>query len=524
MRVEIYTRHIMSNKLRVAIIDDGIAKCLPGELINKNIEINSNNILLQSNGEDKLTHGTICASIIEKYAHNISSISSIKILDHNGNGNITQLYTALEWCIQYNINVVNLSLGSIYFDDMQSIRKIVNRCASLNIILVCAASNSDFITYPSSFSNAIGVSCDYNNIYDLSKNQYYMLNNKYQNGIDIVAYSEHKLYNPITHNYYTSDKCNSFATPMITAKICNMISEDNNININTLLNKLKNDAVNDCKNENRIKNYLYIDWIIKAIIIDIDYDEKTSWDYYFDIILHLSYSTMNIESIMNKIANYTFDTLIIRAKTPINIHQESLDSLLSLEKNIVLININPEHNYDKINAHMLWHNQLKYNAILNNSHQSHNAILNIPNLCIFYDKNIDVIMFSCYLRECFGKKGYNINLINDEASCILYDIDYIPLDCIRNDHKKAIDYISYFTFLANYDLNIWFSSNDNKDYYNKILSQLKYDIIIEINMIHYNNIILSVLTDNQQKYSLTFESLTKKNIESFFDLLIKLLS
>jgi len=99
----------------VAIIDDGINENLYSNIyLENNIEINSELKISQRKYYDpaSISHGTTCAAIIQRYS-SCKVLNSVKILNEKTKGTKSQLIKAIEWCIDKNINLINLSLGSI---------------------------------------------------------------------------------------------------------------------------------------------------------------------------------------------------------------------------------------------------------------------------------------------------------------------------------------------------------------------------------------------------------------------------
>lgn len=83
--------------------------------------------------------------------------SSISVLDNNGKGILDKIRLALEWCYQNNVRLVNLSLEITHFQDKVTIRGAINYYANKGMLIVAASANSDYMTYPVSFSDFIGV-------------------------------------------------------------------------------------------------------------------------------------------------------------------------------------------------------------------------------------------------------------------------------------------------------------------------------------------------------------------------------
>lgn len=145
-------------KVKIAVIDDGINEYLLGEpvvqqlIFNEDFTIDAYTI----DSPERITHGTICAGIIKHYYPEIY-MYSLKILSSTLRGNIQKLYSALEWCVQNDIQVVNISLGSHCSADLLETQRVINKVAGQGLVIVSAASNHNYITYPASFSNVIGV-------------------------------------------------------------------------------------------------------------------------------------------------------------------------------------------------------------------------------------------------------------------------------------------------------------------------------------------------------------------------------
>ncbi|WP_261781581.1 S8 family serine peptidase [Clostridium botulinum] len=111
----------MNDQINVAIIDDGVNEKLYNTGVLKyNIEITPNLMIRERKKYDKYksSHGTTCAAIIKKYLP-YSVLSSIKILNDKCEGSVEQLSLALKLCADKEINLINLSLGSTYFDDFE---------------------------------------------------------------------------------------------------------------------------------------------------------------------------------------------------------------------------------------------------------------------------------------------------------------------------------------------------------------------------------------------------------------------
>lgn len=157
-----------------------------------------------------LSHGTLCSLIIEKYGF-YDQIIGIKVLNSKGQGDIDDLIIALKWCLNKNIDIINLSLGSVEHNDFNKIKKICDKLSLEGKIIVAAKSNDDQFTAPACFDSVIGVKC-------FKKNNLKKLRNiKYaSDGINYEARGSHciKLKDG---GCIQTEKCNSFACAYVTS-------------------------------------------------------------------------------------------------------------------------------------------------------------------------------------------------------------------------------------------------------------------------------------------------------------------
>ena len=104
----------MLNYNKIAIIDDGVNMGFYNNIskLNDSIEIDINCKIIEYKSNSRgYSHGTTCASIINKYTEN-SMISSVKVINESGKTTGKQLINAIKWCLQNEFGIVNLSLGS----------------------------------------------------------------------------------------------------------------------------------------------------------------------------------------------------------------------------------------------------------------------------------------------------------------------------------------------------------------------------------------------------------------------------
>jgi len=257
----------------IAIIDDGIdEKYYDVGQLKYNIEITQTLYIRQRTDYDPLlpSHGTTCAAIIKKYAPNVS-LSSVKVLNEDTEkGMKAQLVKALEWCVDNNVHLVNLSIGTIDYRDFGEIEAAVKKAINRGMVIVAACNNRNVFTCPASLKEVIGVKCD---LSGTLKAQEYICNSFMPDGIEITSGSIHQL---IKYNgeSKTTSPCNSFAAPLITAVVNGIIEKKPGITLDGIKEELARKAL--VLPDKKI-NYEHSDY--KCIQSDIDIPLIIIYDY-----------------------------------------------------------------------------------------------------------------------------------------------------------------------------------------------------------------------------------------------------
>lgn len=240
----------------IAIIDDGIwegAFCT--SLLQYNVEITPElNIRDRGIAQTVTTfHGSTCAGIIKQYLPN-AQFASIKILNESGLALADQLIKALEWCSTKEIRLVNLSLGTIHSQDFPGIEKVVRHVVDQEMIIIAAANNHGYLTYPAALPNVIGVKRDQKG--ELEEGEYWYHIAPFD-GVDLTIAS------PLT---WVNDqdqaipirRSNSFATPVVTAMVGKMLAENPQLTRSELREILQKQAKNsegnqECPNHHELE-------------------------------------------------------------------------------------------------------------------------------------------------------------------------------------------------------------------------------------------------------------------------------
>jgi hypothetical protein len=213
----------MDKIIHIAIIDDGVNSKYFNEMsLVHDLEITSKLEIKKRNQKSPYSnsHGTTCAAIIRKY-YKKGILSSIKILNEKGLSNKHKLIKAIEWCIQNKVDIIHLSIGSVHYEDKKELKRIIDKANRNGLIIIAANKNEDIITYPAFFKNVIGVKSQ--KFKSLREGEYIYLF-KGIDRIEVIACGSHLLKNYKGKEYITPN-CNSFAAPMITAMVAEIIEK-----------------------------------------------------------------------------------------------------------------------------------------------------------------------------------------------------------------------------------------------------------------------------------------------------------
>ncbi len=106
--------------------------------------------------EDLAGHGTACASIIHSLAPD-AEIYSVRVLGTNMRGRAIQFAGGLNWAIEHNMHVVNLSLSTSKEEYFSLFHDLADQAYFKNINIVSAINNVPAPSYPSQYSSVISV-------------------------------------------------------------------------------------------------------------------------------------------------------------------------------------------------------------------------------------------------------------------------------------------------------------------------------------------------------------------------------
>ena len=147
--------------VRVGIIDSGlevdhprlrghVVESLAVEMVDGEPEV------VPDESGDLYGHATACAGIILGLAPDVELVS-VRVLGANLSGKGAAFAAGLEWAIDHEIDVINLSLSSKSETLFPVFHEIVDRAYFRGVPLVSAANNVPAASYPSLFSSVFSV-------------------------------------------------------------------------------------------------------------------------------------------------------------------------------------------------------------------------------------------------------------------------------------------------------------------------------------------------------------------------------
>jgi thermitase len=148
--------------VRVAVLDSGVATDNPD--INPKVDLRQN-FTTSRNNEDNYGHGTHVAGIVAATEGNSAGVAGVcpgcrilagKILTDNGFGSSSGLANGINWAVNNQAKVINMSL---VVGASTTLQTAVNNAWNKGVVLVAAAGNSSNSTmmYPAAYPNVIAV-------------------------------------------------------------------------------------------------------------------------------------------------------------------------------------------------------------------------------------------------------------------------------------------------------------------------------------------------------------------------------
>jgi subtilisin len=145
--------------VRVAVVDSGIDTEHPDlkGKVKESVEAVTEDGKIEfrpSTSGDQAGHGTACAGIITSIAPDVD-LYSVKVLGPKASGSGDMFLVGLDYAIKQKFRVINLSLGTTKRDFFAPLHDLLDRAYQAGCIVVSAANNLPYPSYPSIFSSSV---------------------------------------------------------------------------------------------------------------------------------------------------------------------------------------------------------------------------------------------------------------------------------------------------------------------------------------------------------------------------------
>jgi hypothetical protein len=233
--------------VKIAVIDTGLpvhqdigsnaiegVSCIDGEAI-----------------EDLHGHQTHCVGIISAQNNEFGMVGvapkskclCIKGLSNSGSGSMLSLKSALEYCLEQNVDIISLSLGSAF--PYPEVHNVIKEIHQKNIPIICAAGNSGYggVNYPAAYEECIAVAAfdKYDNVAHFSSRG---------KQVEIAAPGV-RVYSTYLNNEYASLSGTSMACPFVAGVVALLISKFKADNEQYDLKKIR-DLLSSCADDKGI--------------------------------------------------------------------------------------------------------------------------------------------------------------------------------------------------------------------------------------------------------------------------------
>jgi hypothetical protein len=224
--------------IRIGLIDSGININSP-LIIRKNYIFNGWKDSL-GDFNDSLGHGTVCAHLIQKAAEN-ADIYNVKVFDKKLVTSTKNIIEAVNWCMNNNINLINLSLSVSDINYYYEFKQICEEAYKRGIIIIASADNIGRPCLPAYLENVIGVG-----VADLQNESEFFYVNSF-----IQIYLNGK---SITGSFNQEIQATSFATARMSGIIANILIEKPELDFNHLKHILLSKSIPFKKEKILVKN------------------------------------------------------------------------------------------------------------------------------------------------------------------------------------------------------------------------------------------------------------------------------
>jgi subtilisin family serine protease len=143
--------------VRVAVIDSGVSFPHPHIThISGGVTITADGQVEEGSYADVLGHGTAVMAAIQEKAP-AADYYAVRIFTSSLRTNAVALRTALDWCVEQRMDVINLSLGTVNPAHREAFAEVIPRASAQGSLLVAAREANGQLCYPGCLPGVFGV-------------------------------------------------------------------------------------------------------------------------------------------------------------------------------------------------------------------------------------------------------------------------------------------------------------------------------------------------------------------------------
>ena len=147
--------------VKIAVIDSGVNPAHPHVGgVSGGTRISSNDTTSSQDYLDFIGHGTAVAAAIREKAPE-AQLYAVKVFDRTLTTNIEVILKAIDWCIDNEMDLVNLSLGTANNEHRDLMERAAARAVAKGSTLVAAREMSGALSLPGCLPSVIGVGVDW---------------------------------------------------------------------------------------------------------------------------------------------------------------------------------------------------------------------------------------------------------------------------------------------------------------------------------------------------------------------------
>ncbi|KPU45502.1 intracellular serine protease [Oxobacter pfennigii] len=211
--------------VRIAVFDTGFTPHGAVKNVVTGVNFTNDNDGNREDYTDGHSHGTHITGIIS-YLVPESEIYICKILNNNMMGLSFRICDAIDYCIENNIKIINMSFVTTV--DSKLTRDYIKKAIDNDIMIVAAAGNSEDIAYPASYDKVVSVGV---------WNPYGRYKENQSREVDIIAPGI-SIMSCSIHGGYIAKSGSSQAAPIVTAAAGKLLCESKEMSRDELYERL----------------------------------------------------------------------------------------------------------------------------------------------------------------------------------------------------------------------------------------------------------------------------------------------